>query len=156
MESNEERSVRPTSDDALASLEAVQGVQADLAERLVTPWWYHIGLGLIEAAIVSSVTLPLWLEGPIIAVAMVCLGLLVSAYKSVTGLGVSHQYLALARQWFIALTVVILTAFVVVLLVDEPTVTALAAVVVFVATVVLGRRFDSTVRDRLRHGARTR
>ncbi len=44
----------------------------------------------------------------------------------------------------------------VVLLVGQPLVTAIAAVVVFVATVVLGRRADRAVRDRLRHGVESR
>jgi len=47
-------------------------------------------------------------------------------------------------------------AFVIVLLVNQSVVTAVSAVVVFVATVVLGRRADSALRYRLRHGARAR
>jgi hypothetical protein len=47
-------------------------------------------------------------------------------------------------------------AFVIVLLVNQPVVTAVTAVVVFVATVVLGRRADSALRYRLPHGARAR
>jgi hypothetical protein len=76
MESKGEPRLRPSPDQARASLEDVHRMEADLADRLVTPWWYHPG--------------------------------------------------------------------------------AATAVLVFLATVVLGRRADAVVRHRLRHGARTR
>ena len=87
-------------------------------------------------------------------VGLVGLGLLVSAYRRLTGLGMSNQYFALARGWSVALLVVILGAFAVVLLFDQPLVIAATAVVVFLATIVLGRAGDSAIRDRLRHGTR--
>lgn len=157
MENNGEPTLRPSPDEARASLEDVRRMEADLADRLVTPWWYYPGMGLAEALIVSSVTFPASLRAPALAVGVAGFGLLISAYKRLTGLGMSNQYFALARGWSVALLVVILVAFVVVLLVDdEPVVTAVTAVLVFVATVVLGRRADAVVRHRLRHGARTR
>jgi hypothetical protein len=55
-----------------------------------------------------------------------------------------------------ASVVVILVAIAVALLVDRPVVIAMNVVIVFVATVVLGRRADSATRHRLRHGTRTR
>jgi len=131
-------------------------MEADLADRLVTPWWYYPGLGLVEALLVSSMAFPKSLSAPAMVVGLVGLGLLVSAYKRLTGLGMSNQYFALAREWSVALLVVILVAIVIVLLVDQPLVTAATAVVVFLATVVLGRRADNAMRYRLRHGARTR
>jgi hypothetical protein len=156
MESNREPSLRRSADEARASLDDVRRMEADLADRLVTPWWYYPGMGLAEALIVSSMTFPASLRAPAIAVGAAGFMLLASAYKRLTGLGMSNQYFALARKWSIALLVVILVAFVVVLLVDRPVVTAATAVVVFVATVVLGRRANTVVRHRLRHGARTR
>ena len=156
MENNGEPTLRPSSEEARASLEDVRRMEADLADRLVTPWWYYPGLGLVEALIVSSLAFPASLSAPALVAGVAGLGLLVSAYRRLTGLGMSNQYFALARAWNIALLVVILLAIGVVLLVDRPVVTAVTAVVVFVATVVLGRRADSAVRYRLRHGARAR
>jgi len=156
MENNGEPTVYPSSEEARASLEDVHRVEAELADRLVTPWWYYTGLGLVEALIVSSLAFPASLSAPALVAGVAGLGLLVSAYRRLTGLGMSNQYFALARAWNIALLVVILLAIGVVLLVDQPLVTAATAVVVFVATVVLGRRADTAMRYRLRHGVRAR
>jgi len=156
MENNGEPTLRPSPEEARTSLEDVRRMEADLADRLVTPWWYYPGMGLVEALIVSSLAFPASLSAPAMVAGVAGLGLLVSAYRRLTGLGVSNQYFALARAWSIALLVVVLVAIGVVLLVDRPVVTAVTAVVVFMATVVLGRRADSAVRYRLRHGARAR
>lgn len=127
-------------------------MEADLADRLITPWWYYPGLGLVEALLVSSMAFPKSLSAPAMVIGLVGLGLLVSAYRRLTGLGMSTQYVALARRWSVALLVVILLAFAIVRLVDQPVVTAATAVVVFLTTNVLGRRGDSAIRDQLRHG----
>ena len=154
MESNGEPTLRPSPDEARASLDDVRRMEADLADRLITPWWYYPGLGLVEALLVSSVALPKSLSAPAMVVGLVGLGLLVSAYRRLTGLGMSNQYFALARGWSVALLVVILGAFMIALLFDQPLVIAATAVVVFLATIVLGRGGDSAIRDRLRHGTR--
>jgi len=156
MENNGEPTLRPSPEEARASLEDVRRMEADLADRLVTPWWYYPGMGLVEALIVSSLAFPASLSAPATVAGVAGLGLLVSGYRRLTGLGMSNQYFALARAWSIALLVVILVAIGVVLLVDRLVVTAVTAAVVFMATVVLGRRADSAVRYRLRHGARAR
>ena len=156
MENNGEPTLHPSPEEASASLEDVRRMEADLADRMVTPWWYSTGLGLFEALMVSSMAFPDSLRAPALVIGLAGLGLLVRKYQRLTGLGMSKQYFALARGWSVALVVVILVAFAVVLLVDQPVVTAVTAVVVFVATVVLGRRADSAVRYRLRHGTRTR
>ena len=58
MENNGEPTLHPSPEEALASLEDVHRMEADLADRLVTPWWYYPGLGLVEALIVSRVRSP--------------------------------------------------------------------------------------------------
>ena len=156
MENVEERDTPTSADDALASIEAVNQARAELADRLITPWWYHPGLGLVEALFVVSIGLPTWWRLAAIVVAMAGLGALVRGYAQLTGLGMSWQYSRLAPGWIIALVVIVLAAIAVVLLVGQPLVTAIAAVVVFVATVVLGRQADRAVRDRLRHGVGSR
>jgi hypothetical protein len=156
MENNGEPTLHPSPEEARASLEDVRSMEADLADRLVTPWWFYPGLGLVEALIVSSMAFPDSLRAPALVIGLAGLGLLVRNYQRLTGLGMSNQYFALARGWSVALVLVILVAFGVVLLVDQPVVTAATAVVVFAATVILGRRADTAVRNRLRHGTRTR
>ena len=131
-------------------------MEADLADRMITPWWYYPGLGLVEALMVSSIAFGTSRSSPALVIGLAGLGLLVRRYQSLTGLGMSNQYFALARGWSIALVAVIFTAVVTMLLVDQPVVVGATAVVVFVATVVLGRRAETAMRFRLRQGARTR
>jgi hypothetical protein len=156
MESNGEATLRPSPDEARASLEDVRHMEAELADRMVTPWWYSTGLGLFEALMVSSMAFSDALRALVLVVGLAGLGLLVRSYQRLTGLGMSKQYFALARGWSVALVMVILVGFGVVLLIDQPLATAASAVVVFVATVVLGRRADTAIRYRLRHGAGAR
>jgi len=156
METHGEPTRRPSPDEARASLDEVRRIEVDLADRMVTPWWYHPGLGLVEALMVSSIALPKSLSFPALVLGLAGLGILVRKYQSLTGLGMSTQYFALARGWAVALLVVIAAALVLMLLVDQPVVIAATALVVFVATLVLGRRADTAVRNRLRHGTRTR
>jgi hypothetical protein len=156
METHGEPSRRPSPDEARASLDEVRRIEIDLADRMVTPGWYYPGLGLVEALMVSSIALPTSLSAPALVLGLAGLGILVRKYQSLTGLGMSTQYFALARGWAIALLVVIVAAIVLMLLVDQPVVIAATALAVFVATVVLGQRADTAMRYRLRHGARTR
>ena len=156
MESNGEPTLRPSSEEARASLEDVRRMEADLADRLVTPWWYYPGMGLVEALIVSSLAFPDSLRTPALVIGVAGFVLLIRNYQRLTGLGMSNQYFALARGWSVALLVVVTVAIVVGLLVDQPVVTAATAVVVFVATVVLGPRADTAIRKRLRDGTRAR
>jgi hypothetical protein len=85
MESSEEPTARPSSEDARASLAAVDRVQADLADRLVAPWWYHPGLGLVQALLVSSMAFPSLLRSLATVVGAGGLLLLVSEYKRARG-----------------------------------------------------------------------
>ena len=156
METHDEPTQRPSPDEARASLDEVRRIEVDLADRMITPWWYYAGLGLVEALMVSSIALPRSLSATTLVIGLACLGILVRKYQALTGLGMSTQYFALARGWSIALLAIVLAAIVLMLLVDQPVVIASTALAVFVATVVLGRRADTAVRNRLRHGTRNR
>ena len=156
MESNGEPTLRPSPDEARASLDEVRRMEAVLADRMVTPWWYSTGLGLVEALLVSSIAFPDWLRALALVIGLAGLGVLIGRYQRLTGLGMSKQYFALAGGWSVALVIVILVGFGINLLVDRPLATAAIAVVVFVATVVLGRRADNAMRYRLRQGVQVR
>lgn len=156
MENNGEPTRCPSPDEARASLEDVHRMEADLADRLVTPWWYYPGMGLVVALMVSRMAFPDSLRTPALVIALAGFVLLIRNYQRLTGLGMSNQYFALARGWSVALLVVVTVAIVVGLLVDQPVVTAATAVVVFVATVVLGPRADTAMRKRLRDGTQAR
>lgn len=156
METHSDPVRRPSPEEARASLDEVRRTEADLADRMVTPWWYYPGLGLVEALMVTSLAFPTSLSALSLVIGLAGLGLLVRSYQRLTGLGMSNQYFALAKGWSVALLVAILAAMVIMLLVDQPVVIAATALAVFVVTVVIGRRVDTAVRDRLRHRAQAR
>ena len=145
-----------TPEDASTSLDLVDQARADLADRLVTPRWYHPILGLIEAALVASLGVPSPWRLILLVLGLAGLAAVVRAYTRSTGLGVGGDYLRLAGGWVAGLLGVILVAMAAVLLLDQPWVTVVAAVGALVATIVLGRRADAMVRIRLRAGVRTR
>jgi hypothetical protein len=154
MESDRSRPGALTPEDASASLDLVDQARADLADRLASPRWYHPILGLIEAALVASLGVPSPWRLVLLVLALVGLAALVRAYTRLTGLGVGGDYVRLAGGWVVALLGLILAAIAAVLLLDQVWVTVTAAVGVFVATIVLGRRAEETVRARLRVGIR--
>ena len=141
-------------EEATAALHLVDRTRADLADRLVTPVWYHPVLGLIEAAFVVSLDLPRPGNVVLLVLGLAGLAALVRAYARVTGLGIGGDYLRLAGGWVVGLVVLVLGAMAAVLLFDPLWVTAVAATAAFVATVVFGRRADPTIRARLRAGVR--
>lgn len=73
--------------DARAVLAAAESAQGSIADRLITPWWYHPALGAIIAALFAVVALDTSTVTMIVVevVAVVCLGMLVAAYKRITG-----------------------------------------------------------------------
>lgn len=143
-----------TPGEAAAALQLVDQARADLADRLVTPAWYHPILGLLEAAFVVSLDLPRPWDVALLVLGLGGLVALVSAYSRMTGLGFSGDYLRLAAGWVVGLVALVLAAMAAVLLFDPVWVTVVAAAAAFVAAIVFGRRADATVRARLRAGVR--
>jgi hypothetical protein len=146
-----------TPEDASASLDLVDQTRADLADRLVTPWWYHPILGLIEAAFVVSFALTTPGRLVLVVGAIAALGGLVRAYSARTGLAVfGGSYWSMARGWIVGLLAVVVVALALSLLGDSLAVSLAAAALAFVASVVCGRRADAAIRARLRAGGSTR
>lgn len=147
---NNQPLVAPSPAEARASLAAVQETDRALADHLPTPWWYHPGIGLAEALIVSSLALPgAWAVAAVVG-ALALVAVLVTAWVRHSGVGMSSRYSALAWPWVLALAVMLLAGVAVAVLVDTPVVTYVAAGAVLVLTVVLGRAGDRALRRRLR------
>lgn len=147
--------------DALADVAASRN---SVADRLVTPWWYHPILGLCLAAIVLVNALDLHnvVKLVVALTAAVSMGILVGAYQRLTGLWVDTRNLGpTSRRWWLAYVVVIFVVVGVPFLpafTDQPLPTWLAiafTAVAFIATVVLGRRIDSAMREEIRTGRAT-
>ena len=161
MESNS--GPRPDYDprDALADVAASRD---SVADRLTTPWWYHPALGAILAAIVLVAALDLNTIVRLV-VSLACavgLGLLVTAYQRATGLWVDIRNLGpVSVRWWLAYVVLIVVV-VGTALVPSFTdvslsvrVAVMLTVVVFLGTVVLGRKMDEAMRAEIRSGAAT-
>src|SRR4051812_25497144 len=88
MESEETRLAPST---AAAQLAALRTDRAQLAERVVPPWWYDPCLGLVAFVLVSAISLrdAGWWYFAALGLGFVGLWVLVAAYKRITGLWVS-------------------------------------------------------------------
>jgi hypothetical protein len=77
-------------EQAAADLAALDRDRAALADRVVPPWWFAPGLGLLLFGFLSAQAVDAtWVTGPALLVFAVGLGLLVRAYRRSTGVWVS-------------------------------------------------------------------
>lgn len=140
---------------ARESLAEIGRARSDVALRLVTPWWYHPVLGLLVAGLVLAVAL----GSPVVVIvaALLCclgMGILVGAYKEKAGVWISGLRAGKASWWACLLMAVYLLCLLAAVVpgrlggLSWPA--WLAAAVLTVATVVIGRRFDETLRVQLR------
>lgn len=145
---------RISAGEAGASLAAIADQRARLAERLVTPRWYHPVLGLLLAMLMLCVGV----DSPVVlglglAVYFVGLGLLVTVYRRRAGAWVNGFRPGRSRPAALATTVVLLGCGALSFagrLQDWLWAPIVAAVVAFVAVVVLGRAFDRALGAELR------
>ena len=136
--------------DTRPSLDEVDRARATLADRLVNPWWYHVLLGVLVAqhALVQGLdnrnwTLPsalLLLTGSVVIVVV---------SRRVTGLSVATPTGTRSRGVMALRVLVALTCIWAAALSSDLWVATAAAILVFAASVVLGRRYDAAVRDDL-------
>ncbi|MEV4570406.1 hypothetical protein AB0K12_42200 [Nonomuraea sp. NPDC049419] len=137
---------------------AIASVRAALADRLVTPWWYHPGF----AALLGGCVLALGLGDVFVKIGgflllIACSALLARAYRRLTGVWVSGFEAGPAGRWLGMLGV--LTGLTFVGALAAGAVTGLQwlvwclAVIELAGTLVLCRRFDAELRAGLRAGA---
>ncbi|ALE06783.1 hypothetical protein AL755_17165 [Arthrobacter sp. ERGS1:01] len=141
--------------DAREALAAVGSARSAAADRLVTPWWYHPVLGLLVAGFVlvyALGNLVVIVAG--IVVYFVGLGMLMAAYKNKTGIWVSGFRAGAATPLALVLVGLYLACMIIAILLARLAsldwVAWVAAPVLFIATVVVGRRFDAALRAQLR------
>jgi hypothetical protein len=144
-------------DRARAALAAVEATRASVADRLVTPWWYHPTLGLLASAYLVGYTLGDTVVRMSVLIAFfIGLGALVSVYRRRTGVWVSGHRAGAATRWAVAMgvsaVVVVVTAMVVHAATGLLWPVWVCAAVLFVVIVALGRRFDARLRSELRSG----
>lgn len=142
--------------DARPSLDEVERARANLAGRLVTPVWYHVALGLLVAqhAVVQGIDNRNWTLPSAVLLLGGC-AVIVVACRRVTGLSVTRPTGSRSRGILGLRVLVALTCIWVAALSSDLRVAAAAAVLVFGATVALGRRYDAALREDL-HDTGTR
>ncbi|MFT3889744.1 MAG: hypothetical protein QM713_16495 [Arachnia sp.] len=144
---------RPTADEARAALSQMGIDGEQLANRIVTPWWYHVGLGIIVAVMVGAQVLPGSLSVILTGVSVAGIPLLMLTYARTYGVTSTQPAGPRSRLWlFVAVGVLVLcmaAVLVVRLTASTPWWGVLAAVVAFAGTVVSGRRYDDALRDEL-------
>jgi hypothetical protein len=142
-------------DEAARALATVETSRAQMADRLVTPVWYHPTLGLLAGGLIASGelhNLALFLAA--LLVYGVGCGVLVTSYRRLTGVWVSglrrgpagRVSLLLVGFLYIIAGVSALLG----LALGVPGAFVAGGVVAAVVVVVLGRRFDEALRGELR------
>jgi hypothetical protein len=141
--------------DAREALAAIGSARSSAADRLVTPWWYHPVLGLLVAGFVliyALGNLTVIIAG--IVVYFAGLGTLMAAYKNKTGIWVSGFRAGAATPWTFVLVGVYLSCMIAAILLARLAslhwVAWVAAPVMFIATIIIGRHFDAALRRQLR------
>ncbi|GIH09308.1 hypothetical protein Rhe02_73750 [Rhizocola hellebori] len=139
-------------------LSLVADARSAVADRLVTPWWYHPILGLLVAAYLVAYTFAstLWRALTVLAF-LAAVALLARTYRAITGLWLWGTNAGRASRWAYAMGAVILIAMLASLLIATTTTltwpTWGLAALTWATVIVLGRRFDAAVRAQLRAGA---
>jgi hypothetical protein len=148
------------SDEVDMHLAAVRIGQSAAADRLVTPWWYHPIRGLLLAGVTLAYGIgSRWVAMATVAIFFAGMIALATAYRNQTGVWVSGFNAGGASRWAYALGALAfacLAAAGVARYVHHTTwatwATWATAVVAAVGTVLIGRRFDASLRERIRRG----
>lgn len=139
--------------EARASLAFLDEDGARLAERVVTPWWYHPILAAIVAGIVISQALPGAWGLTLLPLAIIGIPLLMLAYKKHSGVAITQPAGPRSKRLLLVLVSLMILALgstVVLKFTDgSPWWALVPAAIVAVATVVLGRRYDAVLRQEL-------
>lgn len=147
---------RPSPSEARAILDGLTADGASLASRVVTPWWYHVALGLVVATIVISQSLPGSLSIGLVVVGVLALPVITTAYMRRYGVSVSSPAGPRSRRLLFATLVVLAASMAAALVIRATDQSAwwalLPAAIAFVTTVVLGRRYDAALRLELAGG----
>jgi len=139
-------------DAAPAQLAALQADRASLADRVLQPWWYDVALGLLLFGFLASYAADsLWVTFPVMIVFFGGLGVLVAAYKRITGVWVNAGRRALIA-WAALVLLVLVPAFVLAEGYGHHWVMVPAGAVLGIAVIVMGRIWGRAYVEDLRQG----
>ncbi|HEX7350169.1 hypothetical protein [Brachybacterium sp.] len=163
MENNQSAEARggdvSSQQEALETLASLDVDRALLAERVVTPWWYHPILGGIVTLLVGAQALPGVLSMAVLALGVVMIPVLVTAYTRSYGVSVTAPVGPRTRRLMTVLVGVLTVGMVSNLGIKftgiEPAWGLVSAVICGAVTAVLGRHYDDVLRTELASGGRT-
>ena len=141
--------------DAQAALAVVHSARTSLADRMVTPWWYHPVLGLLLGGLIAVQAVP-WvlLQAAYLLFYLLGILLLAKSYRRCTGVWVSGMRPGRARRWAFGLTVVVVLlfagSFILHQVTDWEAAPLTAGALIVPLTIFCGRRYDVALRADLR------
>jgi hypothetical protein len=145
--------------EALDTLAGLDVDRALLAERVVTPWWYHPILGGIVMLLVGAQALPGVLSVAVLALGVVMIPALVTVYTRSYGVSVTGPVGPRTRRLMAVLVAVLIVGMVSNLIIKftgvEPAWGLVGAVICGAVTAVLGRHYDDLLRTELASSGRT-
>lgn len=144
--------------EAARQLAALEQYNADLARRVVAPWWYHPALGLVTGSMIAMLAAPLVWRLVHLAFVFGASWLLIQGYKRRTGVWV-HGWRAGRTRWVSAgLAALVLTVGLVSvglwLATGETLIHLVSAGVVALAVTAAGPLWEAAFRRDLEQGGR--
>ena len=141
---------RPTALEARAALDAMDVDASQLAERLVTPWWYHLTLGAMVAAAIGAQALPGASSTVAIVLIIIWIPFLMKAYTSRYRISMTQPAGPRSRRMLLLILAVLAALMGSVVLLKLNSLVSwwvlVPAALGFLATVGLGRRYDAVLR----------
>ena len=143
----------PTSEEARAALDSLDTDAARLAGRLASPWWYHLILGALVAAAIGAQALPGVPAVSVVVLVIIWIPLLLQSYTDRYRISMTRPAGRRSRRMLLLILVVLalLIGSVVALKIASLLQwwVLLPAALGFVATVLLGRRYDAVLRSEI-------
>lgn len=148
-----EGSKHPSASEATEILNRLSADRSRLADRVATPWWYHTALGVIVAIFVLAQVLSPPLSISLVVLGIIAIPMLTTAYSRRYGMSLTQPAGKRSGRMLVAsvgvLALAMAGALVIRLAQVSPWLVVPVAVGAFVATVVLGRRYDGALRMEL-------
>ena len=146
--------------DAAAALDLVATSRARLADRLVTPWWFHPALGLVGACfLLGQASGAWWVQSATGLLGATGILLLAATYRRRTGVRVTALRAPRTRMPSAVLGALLFSTYFGTLSlhaeVGGAAVPVLGSLLLVLVTVVMGRRVDAALRAELRSEPRT-
>jgi len=139
--------------DARATLEDMEQDGATLVARIVTPQWYHPALGVITGVFAGAHALPGTWPVVAIAIGIIAIPVLTTTYTRRYGVAMSKPSGSGSRRLMLFMLAVLVAAMVsslaIKLLGLEPWWALVPALLTFITTVVVGRRYDGALRQEI-------